>query len=78
MTNLKKIDEKLLDIIDNIESKTGWHESNICDDLMYTLSRLDIGHNRVVRYWMANELYILLRHGSEQLDKHRNDNNWWG
>lgn len=54
------------------------HESNICDNLMYILDKLDIGHNRVVRYWMANELYILLTEGKEALDRRRSDDNWWG
>ena len=49
-----------------------------CDDLMYTLSRLDLGHNRTVRYWMAQELHILLTEGPDALKKHRDDNNWWG
>lgn len=49
-----------------------------CDDLMYTISRLDIGHNRTIRYWMAQELYILLTEGPDVLKKHREDNNWWG
>jgi hypothetical protein len=54
------------------------HESVMCDNLMYTLTRLDIGHNRVVRYLFANELYILLKYGSLELQKHRSNNNWWG
>ena len=49
-----------------------------CDDLMYTLCRLEIGCNRVVRYWMAVELNILLTEGPDALKKHRDDNNWWG
>lgn len=79
MTNLKKIDEKLLDIIDNIESQRCWHESDVCDNLMYVLSRLGIGHNRIIRHWMANELYILLSQGKQALEKHRRDEaNGWG
>ena len=54
------------------------YESDICDELMYMLYKLDIGHNKVVRYWMANELYILLKHGPDKLASHRNDHNWWG
>ena len=54
------------------------YESGICQDLMRMLSNLDIGHNRVVRHWMAEELRILLVYGAEVLMKHRLDDNWWG
>jgi len=54
------------------------NESVMCEGLMYTLSHLGIGHNRVVRYIFANELYILLKYGPLELKRHRNNNNWWG
>jgi hypothetical protein len=54
------------------------YESDICDSLTYMLYKLDIGHNGVVRHWMAKELYILLRHGPDKLYNYRNDSNWWG
>lgn len=44
---------------------------NMCDDLMYTLCRLDIGYNRVIRYWMAVELHILLTLGEDALEAYR-------
>jgi hypothetical protein len=77
MTN--NLNKSLLEIIDDFEHVKAINENGICDDLMYILSRLDIGHDRVVRYWMANDLYILLKYGSTRLEEHRrNDRNWWG
>jgi hypothetical protein len=79
MTNRKR---SLLKIVKNTvaanESCRHTNESAICDSLMYTLSRLDMGHDGVVRYHMANELYILLKYGALELQKHRSDINWWG
>lgn len=77
MTNNKR---SSLRVIQDIEDKPcrHTHESAICDNLMGILSRLDIGHNRVIRYHMANELYILLKYGVLDLQRHRSNNNWWG
>jgi hypothetical protein len=65
---------KLQDLAINQE----YYGFDYCDNFMYTLSRLEIGHNRTIRFWMAQELYILLTQGPHALKKHRDDNNWWG
>lgn len=70
--------QSLLQIIYDIECAKISSEFDICDDLMYMLSSIDIGHNRVVRYHMANELYILLKYGPDELARHRGNSSWWG
>jgi hypothetical protein len=72
---MTKVDIKLIQDLVSSEDFSGF---DYCDDLMYTFSRLGIGDNRTVRYWMAQELYILLTEGHEALKRHRDDNNWWG
>ena len=53
--------------------------STLCHSIMHLLHQLNIGHNRVIRYWMGVELHILLSQGKQALEKHRRDEaNGWG
>jgi hypothetical protein len=77
MTNRKRSSLRIIQDIED-EPCRHTHESVMCDNIMGILSRLDIGYDKLVRYHMANELYILLKYGPIALAKHRSNNSWWG
>jgi len=53
-------------------------QQSLCSHLISMLSSLGIGPDTRLRYYVANELYFLLKLGPIELEKHRNDSNWWG